>query len=146
MNDGMEREIQAIAQIEHMMVDAYDATLGKIHDRALVDALAGFRQRHQEHEGVLRDMAQGAQTQGQFADGGALNRFNLEVLDTIGRSSRQDSAVGELRIAEAALNLMYGQAVASHPQSEEAHTLRECMSEEQQAVSVLSLAFEQART
>jgi hypothetical protein len=61
-------------------------------------------------------------------------------------SVRRDEALGELRIAEAALNMVYGQVLEEEADEETARTIRECMKSEAEHLSTLSMAHEVART
>jgi hypothetical protein len=71
---------------------------------------------------------------------GSFRRYIDNVLDTLSATTRQDALLGELRIAEAALGMVYGEAIELEEDSETAGTLKACARDEAEHVGVLALA------
>lgn len=144
MEQFQAQELERVVRLERMMTRAYDIAMGKIQDEDLVEVLAPFREHHERN-------AQALQEQVERAQGGAtqleptFSQYLEEVLETIEDAVRRDEALGELRIAEAALMAAYGQAV-EFAEDEVAGVLKECMSAEREHVHVLQLAHDTSKT
>lgn len=145
MDEHATREVQRLLRLERMMTDAYDIALRKMNDPRLVEVLAPFRKHHDQNSRSLDQLLQGTHMQAERLDS-AFKRYVEEVLDALGEAVRRDEALGELRIAEAALNMEYAHAIEMEPEGEYANTLKECMRSEPEHIGVLSMAAETRRT
>ena len=68
------------------------------------------------------------------------------MLETIQDSVRRDEALGELRIAEASLNMVSGQVLSEVSDEKVAHTIKECMRSEAEHLGALAMAHEVSKT
>lgn len=132
-------EMERLLRLERMMTEAYDIALSKMNERELIETLARFRADHARNAEVIAGLVQRREGTSPELDE-PFRRYVEEVLDTIDEAVRRDEALGELRIAEAALNMNYGQAMDYAPDDHSRRTLKECMQAEAEHLSVLSMA------
>lgn len=146
---AQQRDVQAGAErllrLERMMTDAYDAALGKMQERRLIETLGPFREHHQRNAQTLQDLASRSEAQAVQMEP-EFKRYVQEVLETIHESVRRDQAVAELRIAEAALNMVYAQVLSQTRDEQAAHTIKECMKGEAEHLGALAMAQELSKT
>jgi hypothetical protein len=137
------REIQRLLRLEKMMTEAYDIAMNKMNDQKLIEVLAPFRAHHQESAHALQQVSQGG-GEPQLEDG--FRRYLEEVLGTIDDAVRRDEALGELRLAEATLNMAYSQALEVKGDGETTAVLKQCMRNEAEHLGVLAMAHDTSKT
>lgn len=138
-------EMERLLRLERMMTEAYDIALNKMNERELIETLGHFRADHARSAEVLGELVQ-REEPGAVELDEPFKRYVEEVLDTIDDAVRRDEALGELRIAEAALNMNYAQAIDYAPDDSYRRALKGCMQSEAEHISVLSMARDTHRT
>lgn len=136
------QELERLAGLERALADAYDIAMNKVNDVQLIETLTPFRRRHSENAQVLEQLIQSQQQTLQLDE--SFQTYLEEVLDTIGDAVRRDEALGELRLAEAGLQMTYGQALQVASDAP-ANVLEHLMQEEAEHVRVLDMAHQTAK-
>ncbi|MHB8762243.1 MAG: ferritin family protein [Coriobacteriia bacterium] len=147
MTEGTPRDTagpERLLRLERMMTDAYDAALGKVNDQQLVETLAAFRQHHQMNADALHELARQEGAAPPRLDA-QFRRYLAEVLETIEESVRRDESIGELRIAQAALGMVYGQVLSQTTDEQAARTIERCLKQESEHLGVLAMVHETAK-
>jgi hypothetical protein len=144
MNEAnLAAEHERLLRLELMMTDAYDITLGKLHESGLGQTLVAFRRHHKLNADALRDISEADRGAAGQVDG-AFTSYLDSVLETLSETTRQDALLGELRIAEAALGMVYGEAIQMEEDADTLGTLKECARNEVEHVGVLAMATKKA--
>lgn len=144
MSDDAARNLagpERLLRLERMMTDAYDTALGTVRDDAVAETLAAFREHHRRNAEVLQGLARREGVSPPRLDA-QFKRYLVEVLDTIEEAVRREESIGELRIAEAALGMVYGQVLSQTTDEQAAHTIERCLKGEAEHLGVLAMAHE----
>ena len=137
--------VERLLRLERMMTTAYDSALGKVNDARLVETLGVLRAHHQDCSRTLQQAVQRAEGGAPQLDGQFM-RYVEEVLDTIDDAVRRDEAIGELRVAEAALEMTYGHAVEEVQSPEISSVVKQCLASEKEHLGVLAMAHQSVQT
>jgi|GEM_PF-3040816 len=143
-HDGRAR-VARLSKLEKMMTEAYDVTLGKESNPDLAEILRAFRAHHQRNASRLMKAADEAGGEAPEYDHSFL-RYVDEVMRAINSAVARDEALGELRIAEAALEMTYGISLAEETDERLVRAFKECMRNEAEHVPALAMAHEASRS